>query len=219
MSSITVISNGDENAQVATATLSVHDENYNTIATVKAIGVSKRDPSDRVDVQLGKDLAEARAIRQLGRKLLADANRRVRAAAEAQAKQAAAVEERKARKSPDRLRDINELRSILRNIVKGNPDRTNPRNPEGGCVYFTPEGERCLIGELAHVLGWELPPQTSIANAEQVAGRLNWPVTPEARSWLNYVQSAADARDYGWDDTPKTRNWGHPKILAAIESA
>ncbi len=218
MTNISVKTVGDENAQVAVATYTSAGT-----GTISAVGTSKRDPGDKVDVQLGKDIAEGRAVRRLGRILLADANRRVRAAAAAQAKQDAAIAERKNRKIEGRRPyGIPELRSVLLGIVAGMPNNTNPRIGRripswSACVYQDEAFNRCLIGEVAFRLGWTIPPSSCLQGASKAGRKYGWPVTDEVLFYLDRVQSTADARDLNGGDL-SSRLWGDPRIRAAIEA-
>lgn len=89
---IVVTVTGDDTAKVAEAT-TIFNDRY-----VSAIGVSKRDPSDRPNETIGTNLAVGRAVRQLGRKILAETNADIRKAAHAAERQRQAHEETVSRK-------------------------------------------------------------------------------------------------------------------------
>lgn len=88
-----------------------------------------------------------------------------------------------------------QVTDMLLAIADANPDRKNPTNGNGECLYFaaTPDGAaRCVVGQLAADKGWQLPAPGVVEGAGFIAGEFGWPVDWAGRERLTALQNIFD---------------------------
>lgn len=95
------------------------------------------------------------------------------------------------------MKTLEDVVAGLVEIVKDNPDQTNP-----GCVYTDEHGKHCLVGEWASRNGLPLPDVSTYMNGLSVrrtAENMEWDVSTNAVEALAKVQLLADTY-YTWGE-------------------
>lgn len=112
-----------ESAVIVTVTVTVPSRNKDRSVTLPPfVGTSRRHPNDQENAQIGYELALGRALRQAGRRLLRDANRRVYKAAKA--------------------RQVAETLRLARQADRA--QRAAELTAEGGTVFIISEGQNTV---------------------------------------------------------------------------
>lgn len=91
-------------------------------------------------------------------------------------------------------------------VIDAHPDRINPTNGDGQCLYTDPDDPdcHCLIGQVAADQGWQVPGPECTRPAFGAAEEYGWPVTTEAADLLSAAQEYADAPG----PSGNSRRWG-----------
>jgi hypothetical protein len=108
-----------------------------------------------------------------------------------------------------------QLRDVLRQIKAEHPERVNPFNEYGSCLYHKGRGRnitRCLVGEIGYRLGLPTPKAEEGTVEDVIHPDLGgaWSkiaFTDAAINYLSSVQGQADG-DYGEPPLP----WGKVKL-------
>lgn len=114
---------------------------------------------------------------------------------------------------------VDEIKSLIDDIeqaVHKYGDLCNPRyvrndgSVSGTCVYESTEAQegnhmRCVVGEIAHLRGWNMPAYDDTNSVRTVAENYAWPISEAAASFLSSVQIEFDYVD---SDTGQGRTWG-----------
>lgn len=108
------------------------------------------------------------------------------------------------------LNDVQHAVSLVLAVAESQPERQNPRAVDvasaegaGFCLYQTPPPfvtQRCLIGEVAHQLGWPVPDHTISSGAIEASTEFEWPVSTDVARALGNCQQWADASKHTSDE-------------------
>ena len=90
--------------------------------------------------------------------------------------------------------DITDVRPIIQNLISEYPDRTNPKDDGGYCLYDDGNGNRCIIGEVLHELGLPVPDDNRVDPIVQIIldDEEVYRFTDKAINYMKTVQESAD---------------------------